>query len=48
MIVFVGVFGAFAALDGSQAPGVRYAGLGVVALCLILGTVLQMAGKFDD
>ena len=48
LIVFVGIFGAFAALDSSQVSGVRIAGLGLVALCLVLGTVLQMAGKFDD
>lgn len=48
MIVVVGIFGGVAALDDSQAVGVRIAGMSVVALCLILGTVLQMVGKFDD
>jgi hypothetical protein len=48
VITVVGILGALAALSGDQPSAVRISGLGLVALCLVLGTILQLAGKLDD
>jgi predicted ribosomally synthesized peptide with SipW-like signal peptide len=48
MLVIVGTFAAFSAADHGNVPAVRWAALGLVALCLILGTLLQLKGRFDE
>lgn len=47
MLIVVGVTAGFAAADDGRPAPVRWAGLGLVVLCLILGTILELKDKLD-
>ena len=48
MLTFVGFTALFTAVAAGTPVALRWACFGLVGLCLLLGTLLQMAGKLDD